>query len=36
MDHLNARLIIDFVGRIKKRFIEKKMRREGEEAEQQT
>lgn len=35
MDHLNARLIIDFVGRIKKRFIEKRMRRE-EEAEQQT
>jgi peptide deformylase len=37
-DHLDARLLIDFVGRIKKRFIEKKMRREeGEgEAEQQT
>lgn len=35
MDHLDARLLIDFVGRIKKRLIEKKMQRENV-AEQQT
>ena len=27
MDHLNAKLIIDHVGRLKKRFIDKKMKR---------
>jgi peptide deformylase len=29
IDHLNGRLIIDYVGRLKRRFIDKKMRRSG-------
>lgn len=36
MDHLNATLIIDHVGRLKKRFIDKKMRQRSAEEQQQT